>query len=314
MPRVSVVLPSRNERFLNATVQDVLTKAAGDVEVVVVLDGAPPVAPLPDDPRVRVLAWETSQGLRAAVNAGIDLAAGEFVMKLDAHCRLEDGWDDVLCASCDDDWLVIPRRVSLDAEHWCVAQTGRPPVDYEYIANPLRDLTQATRPGNVWRARARERAHLVLDDDMSFQGSCYFLRRAYWQRLGPLVSEGWGPFVLEPEELGNKVWLSGGRVVVNKGTQYAHLHKGQQYGRGFFLDRRLMVRGREHHARFFLSNAWLPQWPTQVHPYEWLIDHFWPVPTWTETWREDVRAYLGSVSASGAAAGEMAAGPDEQLA
>ena len=43
MSRVSLLIPARNERFLSRTVQDVCEKARGDVEVLVVLDGAWPI-------------------------------------------------------------------------------------------------------------------------------------------------------------------------------------------------------------------------------------------------------------------------------
>jgi hypothetical protein len=39
MSRVSVIIPSRNERFLAPTVADVLSKAAGEIEVITTLDG-----------------------------------------------------------------------------------------------------------------------------------------------------------------------------------------------------------------------------------------------------------------------------------
>jgi len=79
------------------------------------------------------------------------------------------------------------------------------------------------------------------------------------------------------------------------------------HGRGFFMDRRALIRGRRYNANFWMTNSWLPQWPAQQHPFEWLIERFWPVPTWPEDWR----AYLGPIRASGAAAGEVAARPDE---
>ena len=37
--RVSIIIPARNERYLTATVQGLLDNAAGDVEVLVMLDG-----------------------------------------------------------------------------------------------------------------------------------------------------------------------------------------------------------------------------------------------------------------------------------
>lgn len=289
MACVSVLIPARGdashpagERYLQRTIDEVLEKAAGEVEVIPILDGYRPEPPLKAHPQVKPL-FLSACGLRPAVNAGVASATGTYVLKTDAHCLFAPGFDETLKANCDDDWLVIPRRYSLDVEHWTILKTGRPPVDYEYIAYPFADgQGGAVRMGNVWKTRAAERLGILLDDDMSFQGSCWFCHRAYFQRLGPLETTGWGTFVLEPEELGNKVWLSGGRVVVNKQTWYAHFHKGKEVGRGYFIDRKQLIRGRQWHIDFFLHNRWLPQWPPQVHPYPWLIEKFWPVPGWPE--------------------------------
>ena len=49
--------------------------------------------------------------------------------------------------------------------------------------------------------------------------------------LGGLHEEGYGQFAQEAQEIGFKTWLGGGQVMVNKLTWYAHLHKGQHYGR-----------------------------------------------------------------------------------
>ena len=46
MSKVSVVIPSRGEQFLAPTVKDVLAKAAGNIEVIAVLDGYWPPTPL----------------------------------------------------------------------------------------------------------------------------------------------------------------------------------------------------------------------------------------------------------------------------
>jgi glycosyltransferase involved in cell wall biosynthesis len=285
--KVSVLIASRNECYLQCTVDDIFAKAEGDVEVIVVLDGYWPAPPLHDHKNLVIIHKPVSVGLRPAINAAAAVATGEFVMKTDAHCMFGQGFDTILKADCEADWLVVPRRVSLDPEKWCVAETGRSPVDYEYISYPYKDFVAGTRMpsvrvGNVWNDRARERLHISIDDDMSFQGSCWFMHRDYFrEKIGPLQSEGWGTFVLEPEELGNKVWLSGGRVIINKKTQYAHWHKGKN-GRGYFIDRRGLLHGREFNIDYWMNNRWLKA----IHPFSWLIDKFWPVPTWPTDWKE----------------------------
>jgi hypothetical protein len=43
-----------------------------------------------------------------------------------------------------------------------------------------------------------------------------------------------------------------------------------------------MKRQRIFHADYWMHN----RWPKQTRKFEWLIDHFWPVPTWPEDWRD----------------------------
>ena len=97
---------------------------------------------------------------------------------------------------------------------------------------------------------------------------------------------GYGGFTQEPQELGLKVWLGGGRIVVNKNTYYAHLHKGKVWGRGYALPRGETDKGHKYSAAFWTSNLW----EGRVHDFDWLIDKFWPVPTWRESWRDDLTA------------------------
>lgn len=52
MAKVSILIPSRNERFLPQTVDDIFAKAAGDIEVVAVLDGYWPDPILKDRPNL----------------------------------------------------------------------------------------------------------------------------------------------------------------------------------------------------------------------------------------------------------------------
>ena len=67
MPDLSVLIAARNEKFLLRTIQDVLSHAEADTEIIAVLDGAWADPPIPDDPRVTLIHHQTSLGQRAAV-------------------------------------------------------------------------------------------------------------------------------------------------------------------------------------------------------------------------------------------------------
>lgn len=284
--RVSVLIPSRNEQFLVPTVKDVLSTAAGDVEVVVTLDGYWEHL-LPSDKRVTVIHRGKPLGMRRGINAAVACSTGEFVMKLDAHCALASGWDETLKADCDEQWVVVPRRYSLDPEAWA-RKRGRTPIDYQYLSYPdnAGDRGGPGLHGRTWNERNRDAKlkKIEIDDLMTAQGSSYFMRRSYYEWLGLLDYDRWGSFGSEFQEVGFKAWLSGGRVVRNKKTWYAHLHKGKKYGRGYSLGRH------DADKAVAYANTWLHDasgWEKQTRPFEWMVRHFWPVPGWPEdssTW------------------------------
>jgi len=279
MSLVSVMIPSRNEQFLKPTVEDVFAKASGEIEVVVVLDGYWPAPALQDDKRLAVLHRGAAQGMRPALNAAAHIAQGEYLMKLDAHCMVSEGFDERLKGACEDNWVVVPRRYPLDAEKW---QRGGRTMDYHYLGWPFVDERDPGMHGRWWRERQEERKHIEIDDEMTSQGSSYFMSRKWWERLDGLHSHGYGDFMQEFQEVGCKTWLGGGEVKINKRCWYAHLHKGKKYGRGYFLSKRSWHDGARYSADFWVNN----RWPERKHDFEWLLERFWPVPTWPEDWRE----------------------------
>ena len=276
MPDVSIIVPSRNEIFLQHTVTDLL-KNGTDIEVIAVLEGYWPNPPLLPDTRLIQLHRGRAMGMRAAINAAAAIAKGKYLMKCDAHCMFGEGYDTILKADCDGDWIVIPRRYSLDAEKW-ERRMDRTPIDYEYLRYHYYDPNELGIHGTVWPERARQRRDVMIDENMSFQGSCWFMPAAHFARLGGMQEEGYGTFIGEPQEIGLKTWLSGGKQMTNKNTWYAHLHKGRQYGRGYSLSKRELVDGNRYSVETWVGN----RWPGRIHDLEWLIERFFPVPTWPE--------------------------------
>lgn len=283
-PLVSVLIPSRNERFLNHTIRDVLAHASGHVEVIAVLDGYWP-EPV-DDPAVRYIHRGRARGMRAAINAAAELATGRYLLKTDGHCMFADGFDEVLAGDCDDDWVVVPRRKRLDAEQWCVQDVDKPDIDYMFLSYPDDPNDwggDIAMHGKLWEERNRDDTlkKVLVDDLMSFQGSAWFMPRDYFFRLDLMDDVNYGTFLNEPQEIGLKAWLSGGRLVVNKKTWYAHLHKGKKYGRGYTMSQRDIDVGARYTYKWF-AEPMGEAWPGQTLPLAWLIERFWPVPSWPD--------------------------------
>lgn len=284
---VSIIIPAKNEIYLQKTIDDLLIKAKGEIEIIPVLDGYWPNPPLKDDNRVRILHRGKGRGMRAAINDGAAIARGEYLMKCDAHCMFDEGFDLKLIEDYQENWIVIPRRLRLDAENWCIEESSKhkPPIDYEYLGSP----GHYGAKGNKWDQRTVERLNnpkYVIDETLSFQGSCWFMSKDHFDNfLHGMSEEGYGSFVREAQEIGLKTWLGGGKVMVNKKTWYAHLHKGPKLGRMYFIDKRGMERGNAYCDDFWFNN----RWTDAKHDLAWLIERFMPVPSWTPELIETVR-------------------------
>jgi len=290
MSKLSVVIPSRNSPFAQKTVDDIFAKATGDIEVIIVLDGYWPDPPLNAHKDLVIIHRGSPHGMRAGINTGAQIAKGDYIMKCDDHCMFGEGFDEILKADCEDNWIVIPSKYSLDAEKW---ERTRGPVDYWYLTYPYNvdEMWGTGFHGKKWKGehgftggfwhRENERRHILIDDIITFQGSCWFMPKELFLKIDCLDQKNYNHHQ-EAQELGFKIWLSGGRNVVNKKTWYAHLHKGKTYGRGFFISKREMVKSEKFSTDFWMNN----RWSKQTKKLKWLIekDCWWPLGGWPEDW------------------------------
>ena len=207
---VTIIIPAKNEIYLQKTIDDLLLKAKGEIEIIPILDGYWPNPPLKDDNRVRILHRGKGRGMRAAINSGAAIARGEYLMKCDAHCMFDEGFDLKLIEDYKEGYIVIPRRLRLDAENWCIEESSKhkPPIDYEYLGSP----GHYGAKGNKWDQRTVERLNdpkYLIDETLSFQGSCWFMSKNHFDNfLHGMSEEGYGSFVREAQEIGLRTWLS----------------------------------------------------------------------------------------------------------
>lgn len=290
---LSIIIPSRQPQYLQKTVDDIFAKAEGEVEVIVVLDGYWPEIMLKDDDRLKIIhqgMLHDNLGMRPAINAGVLLSKGEYIMKCDEHVMFDQGFDVKLKADCEDNWVVVPRRYRLDAEEWSLIEDGRPPIDYMIIDYPYQRPYDKTcgLHGAEDRQSYYDKQDILIDDLMTMQGSCYFMSRKHWDNcIKRMETENYGPFTQEAQEISNKTWLSGGRVVVNKKTWYAHFHKGKKgKGYGFSTEQYKKHCEWNEKGRLFCIEYWLNT-TDYKYSFDWLIDKFKPVG-WEGDWRARV--------------------------
>jgi glycosyltransferase involved in cell wall biosynthesis len=289
MDNTSIIIPARNEPFLQNTIDDLFQKATGKIEVIACLDGYWPDPPLSPQKGLVILHFPEVIGMRECINAGARIASGKYLMKCDGHCMFGEGFDEILSSSCERDWAMIPSRYSLDGDKWERGTKG--PIDYLTLTYPYNtdDLYGTGFHAKKWRGEGgltgsfwhleRERSHIPIDEILTFQGSCWFMHKDKFFELELMDSDHYN-FHQEAQEIGFKFWLSGGKVMRNKNTWYAHLHKGKKYGRGFRLSKRLMVE-----SEMFSTDLWMNnKWKGQIHDLKWLIDRFWPLEGWPDDW------------------------------
>jgi len=302
MPKLSILIPARNEEFLKRTIDDILENIRGDTEVIAVLDGAWADPAIPDHPRVTLIYHPESVGQRAGINEAARLSKAEYVMKCDAHCAFGEGFDVKLMADCEPDWMVIPRMYNLHAFNWRCKQCGNETYQGGYPVKCAEcDNTTDFERVMLWQPRKNRRTDFArfdsdlrfkywrgyekrpeskgdIADLMCFVGACWFLPRAmYWEIGG--CDEGHGSWGQQGVEMACKAWLSGRRVVVNKKTWFAHMFRTQKgFGFPYRITGRDQRKAREYSRRLWRGN----NWPQAIHPLSWLLEKFWPIPDWTE--------------------------------
>lgn len=220
---LSVIIPSYKDPLLKNTILSLLDNATGEVEIIAVLDGYwIKQADCIDDDRVIYLHLGKNQGMRNAINSGTRIARGKYIMRTDEHCMFAKGFDTELTKNCKDNWIVVPRRYYLDPDKWEIMD--KKPVDYEKLK--VREFANGKKKfeGVVWGERTRERKDIMVDETMAMQGSCWVMTKEWWDTIGELETEGYGPHYQDQHEMIFKTWKRGGKMMVNKNTWYAHKH------------------------------------------------------------------------------------------
>lgn len=75
MALVSIIIPYKNEPYLEKTVEDIKTKAQGEIEIILAPD------------------LEEGCHMRQVINEAVKKAKGKYILKIDAHCLVAPGFD-----------------------------------------------------------------------------------------------------------------------------------------------------------------------------------------------------------------------------
>jgi len=308
---LTVIVPGKNEEFLGRTVEDILENSEANTEVIAVLDGYLPDPPLKPDPRVTIIYNPESVGQREAANQGARLAKGKYVMKVDAHCRFDKGFDRKMLESykeidesqellnkfrvtSSDEITMIPSMKNFHIFDWlCECGERR----YQSPSGPCEKCGKPTKKDIVWRAkpspnnvafRFDKTMHFQYWGDwqnkhpedfvetLSIQGSCFMCTKKKYFEL-ELCGEEFNSWGQQGVEVACKTWLSGGAVIGNRRTWYAHMFRtrGGDFGFPYHQDQSKVNENREISRELFKRDGW----PKAVRKFQWLLDKFNP-PDW----------------------------------
>ena len=148
-----------------------------------------------------------------------------------------------------------------------------------------------------WKHRpayAKDKEQKGLTETMSLQGSCWMLTRDKYWELG-ICDENFGGWGSQGIEVAVKTWLSGGTILVNHKTWYAHMFRtqGGDFGFPYPMSGKDQEKAKSYARNLFFNN----NWPKQVRPLSWLVEKFWPVKGWTEEDLQKLKANTFSFSA-----------------
>lgn len=217
---LSVIIPSYKDPLLNKTIASLLENAEGEIEIIAVLDGYWPETPASSDERVKFLHLGKNRGMREAINAGIAISRGEYIMRTDEHCSFGKGYDVILTSDLEPNWIVTPRRYFLDPVKWELMDI--PPVDFM----KLKIVNVGEGVSKFSGVEAPGKDNEPIQESMAIQGSCWIMRRDWWDKvIGQLQTEGYGPHYQDSHEMVFKTWKAGGKLMVNKNTWHAHKHR-----------------------------------------------------------------------------------------
>ena len=316
MKDLSLIIPGRNEEFMARTVQDALENIETDTEIIPVMDGYWTDPVIPQNPRVNVVHMGEAVGQRAAANRGVAIAQGKYVMKVDAHCSFDKGFDRKMIEGFEkigDHAVMVPIMRNLWAFDWKCKKCGHTIYQSPTPGTPNSKENECSKCGAMnwerdmkWIGKKRpqsvsycfdstphfqyfnehkktekykKEAETGFTETMSLQGSAFMSTKKIYNYLN-LCDESLGNWGNQGIEVACKAWLSGRPVLVNHNTWYAHMFRtqGGDFGFPWKISGRDAQKTKDRVWEQIIGN----KLPHQKKPLKWLLKRFWPVKGWTE--------------------------------
>lgn len=251
---VSVIIPvGQNEKKSSymRTIKSLIETSKEEIEILFLADGWKPN--LEDFTKhTKVLPSTNNLGERGTVNRGVALAKGDYVLKIDAHCKMSPSWDVELKKSCGKNNLVVCTLDALKEDNW---ESLNHNYTYVYVNSSMEE--------KWWGNYHSDDKNKDVQPTMSLTGCGWFCRRKYflshlkydkdlgkWGSIGP--------------EMSAKVEKSGGEILLHKKVKCCHLFSTNPTGYPVSVVVRARKKILERYGKYLFN----------------LSKKFKPVPTW----------------------------------
>lgn len=223
MAELSILVPSRNEEWLQKTLEDILEHIEGDTEIL----------------------WEEDTmpiGQRALTNKLARKSTAKYLMKVDAHCSFSQGFDVKMMADMEDNRVLIPAMLNLYAFDWVCKDGHR---TYQSNINKCPTCGQSVDKQAVWQPKPKPvmtngcfdskaifqwhdpQPELLKHQTMCIQGAGFMVTREnYWK--WNLCDEAFGSWGSHGVEISIKTWQNGGEVWATRNAYMAHLYRSAE--------------------------------------------------------------------------------------
>ena len=167
---ISVIMPARQEPYINNTIRSLYDNAVGEIEVIVILDGE--AAEI--DERAKVIFHPKPLGRRVCMNEAASIARGKYLLHIDAHCSMSPEWDIRLIESCDERTLVVSIISVMDEK------TGKIKPKHNYTFVYLNENIV-----EKWWGKYKKLSDCgVAEETMAMTGCGWLIRKDYYWQLG----------------------------------------------------------------------------------------------------------------------------------
>jgi len=253
---VSVIIPvGKNEKESSymRTIQSLFDTTHDEIEILFMADGWVPNKNLfKNYPQVKIVSSEKNEGQRVQGNRGAEIAKGDYIFRIDSHCKMSEGWDKKLKESCREKTVLVCVIEPLIEETW-------KPKNGSYTFVYLTPSGEDKWWGNYPLKNKKE----TVQPTMCLTGCGWFCRKDYYlehikfdETLGK-----WGGIGLE---VALKVEASGGELLLHKDVRCGHLFNTNSKGYPVSVVTKTRKKILERYHKFLYNRA----------------QKFMPVPSW----------------------------------